>query len=475
MDNFTVGDRCLVHLLESDAGQPLNGQHVTLVDAIIEKGRFQGKFDDGSFANIKPCNLQIIRDNRDNQNTKNKKDPSSDLDKQDKTKKKVTTDDNDKKKKEAEDKEDCPICCDALPKLGHQFTRLICCGKGLHYKCANDLDATECMTWEQKHTCIMCRSKDVAKGSKEEIERLRGWIKKGKGWALCMLAERYRDGLGVKQSDKKAMELYEKAAKKGHATAQYNLGGFYELGMYGLTQSDKRAIELYTLAAEQGHAFAQFNLGCMHANGQGVIKSYRRARELWTKAATQGHEKAIKFLKMMDEEEQEERSKSTTTTPPKVVDPNTITCSTCGKPQTEIFKLKKCACRITQYCNKQCQKKHRKQHKKECTYRVKEKKKKKKNEQDMKGDGTKDGKKEIPIQEEEDKEDCPICTDALPKLSGQFARLTCCGKGLHDKCHADLVATKCMTWEQKMTCIMCRTKMVAGGSKKEIERLRNRR
>ena len=59
MDNFTVGDRCLVHHLESEAGQPLNGQHVTLADAIIEKGRFKCKFDDGSFACIKPCNLMM--------------------------------------------------------------------------------------------------------------------------------------------------------------------------------------------------------------------------------------------------------------------------------------------------------------------------------------------------------------------------------------------------------------------------------
>ena len=40
---------------------------------------------------------------------------------------------------EDEDKEDCPICCDALPKLSDQFVRLTCCGKGLHHKCANHI------------------------------------------------------------------------------------------------------------------------------------------------------------------------------------------------------------------------------------------------------------------------------------------------------------------------------------------------
>ena len=43
-----------------------------------------------------------------------------------------------------------------------------------------------------------------------------------------MLAQRYREGVGVKQSDKKAIELYEVAAKRGSATAQHNLGQMYD-------------------------------------------------------------------------------------------------------------------------------------------------------------------------------------------------------------------------------------------------------
>ena len=311
---------------------------------------------------------------------------------------------------EAEDKEDCPICTDALPKLSHQFVRMTCCGKGLHTKCNDDLSSTKCMTLEQKNTCIMCRAKLAnAFGSKEEIERLRKWAKKGKGWAMEMLANRYRKGIGVRQSDKKAIELYEMAAKRGSAAAQYNLGIFYDQGSHGLTQSDKRAfefyalaaeqgfaeaqsnlahmyitgtyvdksdtraielfemaakggsaaaqynlgvhyehgtcgltqsskraIEFYTLAAEQGYAEAQFTLGCIYANGQGVERSDSKARKWWTKAAAKGHEQGIKYLKIL-----EERLRSTTTTTPEVADPNIISCSTCGKPQTNEFKLKK--------------------------------------------------------------------------------------------------------------------------------------
>ena len=211
--------------------------------------------------------------------------------------------DQEKKEKplqEEEDKEDCPICTDALPKLSYQFTRLTCCGKGLHNKCYKDLMENTSMTLEQKNTCIMCRAKLVAGGSKEEIERIRNWVKKGKAWAMELLAQRYRDGVGVKQSDKKAIELYEMAAKRGQATAQYNLGQCYDQGSFGVTQSSQKAIDYYTLAANQGDADAQFNLGVYYYNGTGVEQSYSKARELWTKAAAQGLKSAIDALKRLD-------------------------------------------------------------------------------------------------------------------------------------------------------------------------------
>ena len=183
----------------------------------------------------------------------------------------------------------------------------------------------------------MCRAKLVKNGSKQEIEQTRGWVKKGKAWAMCMLAYRYRQGVGVKQSDKKAIELYEMAAKRGDASAQYNLGLFYDQGNHGLTQSSKRAIEYYTLATEQGHAKAQcnlgtmynigcrgvnkdekraiefytlaaeqglvqaqFNLGAVYINGQGEEHSCSKARKWLTKAAAQGHERAIGAIKKLD-------------------------------------------------------------------------------------------------------------------------------------------------------------------------------
>jgi TPR repeat protein len=462
---FSVGTQWMIKDLTTETGKKFNGKTCVVVSKFdVSSGRVVVRIknvrNSGRTLNIKPINLH---DDPSTTQVKGLEETPAPQEEEDTEQRRPI--------QEAEDKEDCPICTDALPKLSARFTRLACCGKGLHMKCYKDLMENTSMTYEQKRTCIMCRAKLVKEKSKEAVERLRGWATKGKAWAMATLADRYREGVGVKQSDKKAIELYEMEAKGGDASAQYNLGLFYDQGINGLTQSSKRAVEFFTLAAEQGHVDAQYNLGNMYVRGEGIEQSNSKARDWWTKAAAHGHENAISNLKIMDENE---GLISTTTPLPEVVDPNIISCSTCGKQQTKEFRLGKCACRTKRYCNSQCQKKQYKQHKKECLRLVKERRKKKKNGTNKKDNGKKDGMKEQPkpTQEEEDKEDCPICTDALPRLSSQFTRLICCGKGLHTKCARDLRANTSMTLDQKNTCIMCRAKQVDEGSKEFIKRLR---
>jgi len=77
------------------------------------------------------------------------------------------------------------------------------------------------------------------------------------------------------------------AAEQGHTSAPLtNLGLLYKDGN-GVAQSFKNAIELYTMAADQGDVHAMFNLGLLlHFQGQGVDQSNEVAREWWTKAYT---------------------------------------------------------------------------------------------------------------------------------------------------------------------------------------------
>ena len=117
---------------------------------------------------------------------------------------------------EEEEDDPCAICNESLPKLSSNLTCMICCGKATHDKCHDNIYASS-MSDEQKSRCIMCRTKHAAAGSKEEIDRLRRWVEKGKAWAQSILGQRYRDGVGVEQSHQQARELYELAASQGEA------------------------------------------------------------------------------------------------------------------------------------------------------------------------------------------------------------------------------------------------------------------
>jgi len=59
---------------------------------------------------------------------------------------------------------------------------------------------------------------------------------------------------------KQAAEWFRKAADKGCARAQNNLGLCYELGL-GVDQDKEAAFNLFVEAAQKGHVQAMFNLG----------------------------------------------------------------------------------------------------------------------------------------------------------------------------------------------------------------------
>ena len=80
----------------------------------------------------------------------------------------------------------------------------------------------------------------------------------------------YRDGQGVEQDYKKALEYFEVIANQEHdlsakTIAQFNLGLMYRDGL-GVEQNYKKALEYFEVTANQDHdlyskAIAQFNLG----------------------------------------------------------------------------------------------------------------------------------------------------------------------------------------------------------------------
>jgi len=146
--------------------------------------------------------------------------------------------------------EDCPICFLTIPSLwtGHIFQA--CCGKVICKGCIHAMFMAS-----NADLCPFCR----APSGDEFVERLDNLI------------ERKNDGL---------------------AGAFYNLGVFYDQGLYGLPQDTMKAIELWNRAGELGNMTAYDNLNITYQHGRGVAIDKKKAQHYMELAAMGGNAEA---------------------------------------------------------------------------------------------------------------------------------------------------------------------------------------
>jgi TPR repeat protein len=92
-------------------------------------------------------------------------------------------------------------------------------------------------------------------------------------------------------------------AKKGRASAQYNLGRMYELGIK-VSVDKAKALSLYKKAADQGYADAQYRMAISMLYGKSTERDERHGRKWLSMAAKNGHQTAQNLLaKMADKED----------------------------------------------------------------------------------------------------------------------------------------------------------------------------
>ncbi|PCI36740.1 MAG: hypothetical protein COB53_08545 [Elusimicrobia bacterium] len=107
--------------------------------------------------------------------------------------------------------------------------------------------------------------------------------------ALFMLAKILQNGWGVIANEKGSIQLY--AAAENHPLAQINLGALL------LGNEDLRTpFEMFEKAADKGYAIAQYNLGLLFSRDLGPYRDIKRGRMLLEKAAAQEYQPAIKEL-----------------------------------------------------------------------------------------------------------------------------------------------------------------------------------
>jgi uncharacterized protein len=93
-------------------------------------------------------------------------------------------------------------------------------------------------------------------------------------------------GQGVQQDYAQAAIWYSKAAAKGNANGQFNLGLMYFNGI-GVPQDYSKAAKWLRKAADKGNANAQSDLGWIYQNGYGVPQDNVRAL-MWFDLAVSG-------------------------------------------------------------------------------------------------------------------------------------------------------------------------------------------
>ncbi len=117
-----------------------------------------------------------------------------------------------------------------------------------------------------------------------DLDRMTSRAEAGDGEAMTALGNAHANGTnGLRPDAAEAFKWYRRAADKGYAPAQFNVGLAYELGR-GVTADESQAFKFYLAAAEQGFAPAQFNVGNMYAAGRGVGQDFFEAN-LWFKQA----------------------------------------------------------------------------------------------------------------------------------------------------------------------------------------------
>ena len=68
-----------------------------------------------------------------------------------------------------------------------------------------------------------------------------------------------------------AVQRFKVAADRGSASAQANLGVFYELGLGGLPNDHREAARLFKLAADQGDSSGRAGLASFYEEGRGGL------------------------------------------------------------------------------------------------------------------------------------------------------------------------------------------------------------
>ncbi len=102
----------------------------------------------------------------------------------------------------------------------------------------------------------------------------------------------FLNGKGARKDPAEAVSWLRKAALRGHADAQVELGLATGQGLGGVDPDPAKALAWFRRAAEQGNARGQFQVGLAYRRGEGVAPNLQQSLAWIRKAAENGLPKA---------------------------------------------------------------------------------------------------------------------------------------------------------------------------------------
>jgi len=192
---------------------------------------------------------------------------------------------------------DCPICFLRLPTFDMGRGYMSCCGKTICKGCARAPvydNQGNLVDINKQNECPFCRV--VAPKSEEEArKRIKTRVDMKDARAMYNGGCYYYHGTnGFIQSYTKALELFNRAAELGQATAHSCIGNFYYFGR-GVEVDKKKAVYYYELAAMGGCEGARYNLGVTERDAG----NFDRAIKHWMIAVRSGNSESLEGIKQL--------------------------------------------------------------------------------------------------------------------------------------------------------------------------------
>ena len=173
----------------------------------------------------------------------------------------------------------CPLCLH-VDVWTWNMAHFACCG------------ATACMscwqiTVQRGGFCPNCGLL-LVRSPEQQVKQLITRCEKGSGQAAGMLGSCFEHGYGVDSDLERAAEYFALAAERNDAHGLQCLAVCAERGECGVPRDLLRAVDLYRRAAEKGHVDALYNYGMSHIEGLAIDQSWDKGAHFIRMAAERG-------------------------------------------------------------------------------------------------------------------------------------------------------------------------------------------